>query len=686
MDAPEASPSQSKVTFHNVALSYVPGTAVECRYTLGSRARWASKDWIGLFKVGWKSVRDYYTFVWSSAPHSQTEGSSLECCVRFQASYLPGDGGALYQFCYVDASGAPRGSSSLFTFRDPEPSDELVVVEEFESNSDMLMVMTKTSLLETQLAESERTKGNLEKIQKDLEREVQELGARIQDLETAGETSERERTRLVEQCKSLTEEKRVVMNECRALRKQQGESAGRIRDLEADIQTISHTLLERETALDRARDRAKKLTGEQEEMGKQAREQEEARQSIQAQLDGLKRETRALRRGQGEKDGQVASLKEEVRRLEQMLATTSKAKAQYDAVSEQLRRMHDQLSSSRQEASLMGEELAGAACVRDRTASELHRSRLQEADLEVKLAEVTERWEAAEGRWLEERSVQRQIKELEQEKLLKLSTELLKWKADAQERESEAESLRQELGRERDCCRVQLSEMLRERKEIKSALRVIQKEKEILQNENRELLEYMKILERKVEQQAQAKQREVSIHRETTMDSPRAADPAAGESGVRAAADGSGRPRGTPRSPRDDTARLRYGSPPPSSPGQPPGQVVISQPVPIAISQLPEEIVEPTNWDHTSSGAPPNHLLADLEPVTASGVRAADPTGPQRAEDSLLEGVEGDAADDPWKECPICKQRFPDGYGKQALEHHIDSHFFFSTNDPFTFQ
>ncbi|XP_067883608.1 calcium-binding and coiled-coil domain-containing protein 1-like, partial [Heterodontus francisci] len=84
MDGSKVIPPESKVTFHNVAGSYVPGTALECHYTLSPQPRWASKDWIGLFQVGWRSARDYYTFVWSPAPQGQGERSRLNCCVRLK--------------------------------------------------------------------------------------------------------------------------------------------------------------------------------------------------------------------------------------------------------------------------------------------------------------------------------------------------------------------------------------------------------------------------------------------------------------------------------------------------------------------------------------------------------------------------------------------------------------------------
>lgn len=53
---------------------------------------------------------------------------------------------------------------------------------------------------------------------------------------------------------------------------------------------------------------------------------------------------------------------------------------------------------------------------------------------------------------------------------------------------------------------------------------------------------------------------------------------------------------------------------------------------------------------------------------------------------SLSEASTGVPANPPWKECPICKERFPAESDKDALEGHMDGHFFFSTQDPFTFE
>uniref|UniRef100_A0A3B1IVR7 SKICH domain-containing protein n=1 Tax=Astyanax mexicanus TaxID=7994 RepID=A0A3B1IVR7_ASTMX len=73
-----------KVKFRNVGQTYFPQTRVECRYTISGHHKWSSHDWIGLFKVGWTSVRDYYTFAWALAPEGYTSGTNVNCSVLFQ--------------------------------------------------------------------------------------------------------------------------------------------------------------------------------------------------------------------------------------------------------------------------------------------------------------------------------------------------------------------------------------------------------------------------------------------------------------------------------------------------------------------------------------------------------------------------------------------------------------------------
>lgn len=66
----------------------------------------------------------------------------------FIGYYVPKSDGEFYQFCYVTHAGDIRGASTPFQFRSATPTEELLTVTEDDSNSDILVVTTKTGLLE----------------------------------------------------------------------------------------------------------------------------------------------------------------------------------------------------------------------------------------------------------------------------------------------------------------------------------------------------------------------------------------------------------------------------------------------------------------------------------------------------------------------------------------------------------
>ena len=101
-----------KVTFLNVLGTYVPGETVLASYKLSENYEVNNRDWVGLFRVGWSSNRDYYTFEW--APAKDEEG--LIRSVKFSGSKLPPDDELFYQFCYVSRSGSIKGASRPFQF------------------------------------------------------------------------------------------------------------------------------------------------------------------------------------------------------------------------------------------------------------------------------------------------------------------------------------------------------------------------------------------------------------------------------------------------------------------------------------------------------------------------------------------------------------------------------------------
>ncbi|KAM6163607.1 calcium-binding and coiled-coil domain-containing protein 2 [Rhynchocyon petersi] len=116
----------AQVIFNSVEKFYVPGGDITCYYTLTQHFIPRRKDWIGIFRVGWKTTREYYTFMWVTLPADLNNESPKEQQVQFKAYYLPKDD-EYYQFCYVDQEGVVRGASIPFQFR-PESEDDILVV------------------------------------------------------------------------------------------------------------------------------------------------------------------------------------------------------------------------------------------------------------------------------------------------------------------------------------------------------------------------------------------------------------------------------------------------------------------------------------------------------------------------------------------------------------------------------
>ncbi|KAH0629061.1 hypothetical protein JD844_010838, partial [Phrynosoma platyrhinos] len=460
------------VTFLNVAPSYVPHTKVECHYNLPSGMKPSARDWIGIFKAEASSVRDYYTFVWCTVPDGGTSaGALLHCSVQFQASYLPKPGPQHYQFRYVDRRGEVCGQSSSFQFNEPRPMDEL-----------------------TQLEESRQEQGALLQESCRLKDEVQELQSRVAELEAALGSLRDEHTKLAAQYKArkkggweLSDSYAEVSKEKETLSLQEADHLARIRELEGDIQAMGEKMLQRETELDRVKDTVKSLLREHEQIHNQLKEENAEKEQYQVKLQASEEESRSL----------ASDLQE--------AKTLHGEKAQMESLCEQLRSTQDILAASQQKVALLGEELASVASIRDRTISDLHKSRLEAAETNIKLADMTLKWKEGKGQWWKEKATLLQNMEAEKDKILKLSAEVLRLEKNLQEERSQRQVLRVELAQERDTSLVQVSESRRELRELRAALQVAQKEKEQLQAEKQELLVYVRRLEERLEKVADEK-------------------------------------------------------------------------------------------------------------------------------------------------------------------------------------
>ncbi|XP_058488202.1 calcium-binding and coiled-coil domain-containing protein 1-like isoform X1 [Solea solea] len=440
---PDNMEKQSAVVFRNVGQLYFSQTRVECHYSLTSDHQWSNKDWIGIFEMGWTSLKKYYTYTWALVPEGYTEGTSVHCCVLFHACYLPRPGTVEYQFVYVDKMGHVCTRSRPFTFNAPKPLEELETLKE-EHDEELLLVIPRAQLLQSRLEECLKKQMDLER---GLEETKQEADDEKNESRRLKMEWENEREAMKEE---MTELRENLRHTCDMLEKMEGkhqdarcsqesltsqrsklmadrtECEQRIKDLEDEVKALTERKEEGNVELERLRERLKKMSS-------QMKHNEEKRKTLQVEVDaGLA----------------------EVRGLQERLEAS-------EHVNECLRR-----------------ELRDLSTHQAHTHTELHQARLQVAQLSLQLSEENLVLREERASWALEREANKQAAEAVNKKIQELSCEVQRKEDWLQEERVEREKLEVELGRERDQNRVLLSEANQELQELKASLRKVQTERE----------------------------------------------------------------------------------------------------------------------------------------------------------------------------------------------------------------
>ncbi|KAK7147716.1 hypothetical protein R3I94_010288 [Phoxinus phoxinus] len=386
------------VIFQNVGKSYLPHAALECHYTLTQFITPNPKDWVGIFKVGWSTARDYYTFLWSPLPDNYTEGTAINRSVVFQGYYVPNDDAEFYQFCYVTHKGEIRGASTPFQFRANSPTEEELLTVEDEGGSDILVVTTKASYLEQKMEQIQQEKKelleNLDVFQKERDDLIDEKNRLQKEYEQEQESSAQLRKDVQEMqlsAQSLQEEKEEV-------KRRMEESTARVLQLEEDLIGVTQKGLQKETELDCLKDRVKKLTLEKEALECQLKNEKDEKELYKIHLKNrelentkLSTELQMLKSVDVNKENTIAQLKEELTRVKSCLAEKEKQHRQLlansspsgesNALKEQLRQKEEQLQATHQQANMLKAELRDSSNARDRSMADLYRIRLEAESL-----------------------------------------------------------------------------------------------------------------------------------------------------------------------------------------------------------------------------------------------------------------------------------------------------------------
>uniref|UniRef100_A0A8C4QHU5 Uncharacterized protein n=1 Tax=Eptatretus burgeri TaxID=7764 RepID=A0A8C4QHU5_EPTBU len=390
--------SFSQVIFHNVGQSYLPDVNMECRYSITPQLQPHAKDWVGIFKVGWSSPRDYYTFLWASTPGPSEEIVMLQ--LVFQAYYLPKNDGEFYQFCYVTHMGEIRGASAPFQFRAPSPTDELFTLE-MDECSGLLMVTTKTSHLEDCLKESNSKIEELVQCKAKLEEERRGLIQEVEDLRQNMKGSDTDKMNLAQELQREQNKVRALEQETKALQEKYGSSVARLRKLNEDHQALVQKVTQAEMEIDLLQKDVKKLTVEKQQLEKQKSNEKEEKELYMAQskeLDlqnsKLQHELDNLQSKLEKSDEELAVCKEEISGFNSTFSVLEQSPEVQEIentsakICEQLRQSEDQRAASEQRLQLLSEEILEATTTRDKTMADLHRSRLHCSKLEELLTHV----------------------------------------------------------------------------------------------------------------------------------------------------------------------------------------------------------------------------------------------------------------------------------------------------------
>lgn len=89
---------QSKgVRFANVCAAYPPREDILVTLVAEKSLPRSSRDWVGIFRVGFASSRDYYTFQWVPLTTADAGKDPTDVSVTFPARSVPAEDGNFYQ-------------------------------------------------------------------------------------------------------------------------------------------------------------------------------------------------------------------------------------------------------------------------------------------------------------------------------------------------------------------------------------------------------------------------------------------------------------------------------------------------------------------------------------------------------------------------------------------------------------
>uniref|UniRef100_A0A4W5JRD1 SKICH domain-containing protein n=1 Tax=Hucho hucho TaxID=62062 RepID=A0A4W5JRD1_9TELE len=419
----ELSTNLSQVVFQEIPNSYVPNVALTCCYTLTAAIQTNPRDWVGIFKVGWSTTKDYHTFVWVEPSLDLIGLEPVRKQVLFTAYYLPKDDAEFYQFCYVDNNGQVRGASTPFCFKTPGEqstdcsieNDLLVIItqekiEQREREKEELVMElgqlkeqneTLRSALKEQQQEIDHLKlSNKELYQADGNMEKQQENARKHEEMTQNTKLMDDSHRGQESLTTICEKYEQALIKIQQLKKEREELKGKVEVQSVEIAQLSPRLNESEQESHKLMDHIQLL-----QVDLQSSEKEKEK------LSDLKTENKALLRSLSEQEQQPLQM------------VDSDWKEQYQALFGQLEEARTQLhkelqasNNSRKRAEQAERELEEVKECMESTAMTSDQTKQKSSKLEMQLSEL--------NKIIEEKENMAEIAKVEKEELSRENQDL----------------------------------------------------------------------------------------------------------------------------------------------------------------------------------------------------------------------------------------------------------------------
>ncbi|XP_029933688.1 calcium-binding and coiled-coil domain-containing protein 2 [Myripristis murdjan] len=380
----------SQVVFSDIPHCYPPAASLTCYYILTAPFQPNARDWVGIFKVGWSTTKDYHTFVWVDPPLDVVGQQPVRKQVVFNDYYLPKDEAEFYQFCYVDSKGQVRGASTPFCFKAP-------VEQSMDSSLENdLLVITTQEQVEQSVREKAELMKELDHMREESEAMKNALREKQQEIDSLKEQNEQkaqERSVLVKEVNEMKERNESMT---RNLKEQQQET-DRLKEemlrLQQQNDSKEEKLSQGVNLGDESLKQQESLTHMQEKYSRavmKINQLKEVQEELRGKLDVQSVETAELTRRTREQEQELVKLQDNIQLLQVDLQSSEKEKERLSAELHKLQSLTHSLDELRSENQHLRRSLSLQEPPQNIPDDECHILRSQLRDAQAQLASELE--------------------------------------------------------------------------------------------------------------------------------------------------------------------------------------------------------------------------------------------------------------------------------------------------------